>query len=396
MTDYNVAYDAIFLVSCALHSRIPTESELAQMDFDLLYKQVSRQSVQALTYFPLKWYFDNNGALPHGLSVELFKKWEKHYKLSVQKTLAFTVEREKLFSFFESHGIWYMPMKGIIMQNYYPEIGMRQMGDNDIFFDIGRRREVKDHMVENGYDVRMYGVGVHDIYQKAPFYNFEMHAYLYRQSVNETFDKYYENAKERLVKDENNGYGYHFSDEDFYIHALTHIFKHYDHGGLGFRFLADVYVYLRKKEAELDWDYISRELDLLKIKEFEASVRGLSQKLFSDRCVNLRKDPDYLTESESAELSYYIRSGTYGTKDRAMQSNIRKLTGSEEMTAKSKAVYIFRRLFPNMLFYKENYPVLYKYKILIPFFTVYRLFKGAFLRFNQTKSELKLLNKKSK
>ncbi|MBQ7828602.1 MAG: nucleotidyltransferase family protein, partial [Clostridia bacterium] len=316
------------------------------------------------------------------------------YKLSVQKTVAFSVERERILSFFESQGIWYLPMKGIILQNYYPEIGMRQMADNDFFFDIERRGDVRDYMVDHGYEAKTYGMGVHDTYVKKPFYNFEMHAYLYRESVNKAFDVYYNGAKEMLIKDEDNCYGFHFSDEDFYIHMITHIFKHYDHGGLGFRFLADVYVYLKRNEAKLDWEYIPRELDKLQIKEFEEKVRKLSQKLFSDKCVNLRDDPDYLTDEESLELSYYIKSGIYGTKEKAIRSKIRKLTGSEEKTAKGKAKYILRRLFPSMLYYKENYPFLYKYKIFIPFFWVFRTVRGLFVRRNQTKNEMKMLNRK--
>ncbi len=391
---FNSGLDIVFLAACALHGRVPTAEEMSSVDFEWLYKQASRHSMQSITYFALKSYYEKNGALPQGLTEEQYLQFEKDYKKQVQRTVYFSFEREKIIAFLESSGIWYLPMKGIILQNHYPQLGMRQMADNDIYFDISRRKDVKSFMSDSGYEVVAYGQGVHDTYQKQPFYNFEMHVYLYRESTNDTFYEYYKNVKERLVKDEGNSFGYHFSDEDFYIHTLTHIYKHYSHGGLGVRFLMDVFVYLQSKEATLDWDYISAELEKLKIFDFAQTVKSLSKKLFSNECICFRNKTELLSKEELQELEYYINSGIYGTKENAVNSSLKKLTGSEEKNAKGKFKYILSRLFPNMLYYKENYPFLYKTKIFIPFFVVYRIIVKGFSARKTASQEIKVLNKK--
>ena len=50
---------------------------------------------------------------------------------------------------------------------------------------------------------------------------------------------------------------------------------------------------------------------------------------------------------------------------------------SAPIADKTKLRYYLRRLFPDMEFYKSYYPVVYKVKILIPFFVIYRMLRGA-------------------
>lgn len=45
-----------------------------------------------------------------------------------------------------------MPLKGVILKELYPKIGMRQMSDNDILFDETYRKDVVRFMKNKGYD----------------------------------------------------------------------------------------------------------------------------------------------------------------------------------------------------------------------------------------------------
>lgn len=383
--------DAVYLVTCAINQKTPDSVALEKIDYGILAPQIKRHSLQAMAYLAFKSYYDAHGELPASLPIEIFNDWEKVYKRTIRSTVAYAIEREKIFAFFEQKGIWYLPLKGIYLQDFYPVIGMRQMSDNDILFDNEYREIIKDYMVQNGYSVFSFGKGAHDVYQKSPFYNFEMHAYLYMESTNSVFEGYYKNVKERLVKDEGNDYGYHFTDEDFYIHTLTHINKHYVRGGLGIRFLSDLYVFLINKENDLDWDYLTAELSKLELVEFELKLRSLSKKLFTSDAPFLRDDIGYLTDAEQTELRFFVDSGIYGTKEQAVKSELKKLSGSNDVGIKNKAKYVVGRIFPGELYYKENYPFLYKYKVFIPFFVVYRLFKGLVLKGRQTLKELRRL-----
>lgn len=70
---------------------------------------------------------------------------------AVRKVLLFDAERKKLCAWMDSEHIWYLPLKGIILKDYYPSVGMRQMSDNDILFDADAWERVEKHMISDGY-----------------------------------------------------------------------------------------------------------------------------------------------------------------------------------------------------------------------------------------------------
>ena len=57
------------------------------------------------------------------------------YNKAVRKNVILDVERTAIFEEFERKGIWYMPLKGSILKELYPENGMREMADNDVLYD---------------------------------------------------------------------------------------------------------------------------------------------------------------------------------------------------------------------------------------------------------------------
>ncbi|MGN0631114.1 MAG: nucleotidyltransferase family protein, partial [Ruminococcus sp.] len=269
--------------------------------------------------------------------------------------------------------------KGCILKEMYPDFSMRQMADNDILFDVKYQSEIKKYFEDNGYSVISYNKGNHDVYEKPPVLNFEMHTSLFGQIHNLEWKEYYEDIKERLVKDSDNNYGYHFSDEDFYIYIITHECKHYTGSGTGLRSLLDHYVYLQSKQDSMDWEYISAECQKLGIYDFEQQSRKLSQKVFADS-VNELSDEDKLM------LEHYLKSGTYGTLEQYTQQkieNFQKQTGST-----SQLKYIWHRIFPPMYIYEAFFPFFYRHKILLPVGWVYRLIRGVTARRKKVKSEL--------
>ena len=71
--------------------------------------------------------------------------------------------------------------------------------------------------------------------------------------------------------------------------------------------------------------------------------------------------------------------GTYGTQQNAVKKRIQKLQNEDgAFTRKTKWKYYLSRLFPSMEFYETYYSTIYKHKILIPFYIIYRLFRGVF------------------
>jgi hypothetical protein len=376
----------IYLASCALHGTKPEEAVVAEIDLQQLYRLCRAHSLTAIVCMALEGTATFAAASP-----ELQKKWLDEKNKAIRKNILLDAERAKLFAWMDEQGIRYMPLKGSVLKDMYPKMGMRQMADNDILYDAAFQQTVKDHMVAQGYKAVSVGSGNHDEYEKPPVYNFELHRALFGAIHNPLWENYYADVEERLLKDEGNSCGYHFRDEDFYVYMILHAYKHYEGCGTGFRLLLDVYVYIQQKESVLDWLYVDQETGKLEIIQFEQQCRTLAKKLF------LTPDPAFyqtLTEEEQSMLIYLADAGSYGNMSNKVQNSLEKMQPDGEPIQKNvKRQYLIRRLFPDLSWFRMYVPFCYQHRWAIPFYMVYRMFRGALKRPRQILREVRLVRK---
>lgn len=365
-------YTFLYLLMCGVEGKPPSSELLREMNMEDVYQISVYHTLSAMTYMVLEKGQDI-------LEGEVFKNWKKEKDKAIRKNILLDRERERIFAFMEEQGIWHMPLKGIILKEMYPAFGMRQMADNDILYDSNFQNPLCIWMKEQGYKVISCGRGNHDVYEKKPVYNYEMHTALYGGEHNPVWITYYENIKEKLIADKKKKYSFHFTDEDFYIYIITHIYKHFAGSGTGIRSLLDVYIYLQAKEAIMNWDYINKELEKVQVSDFEGKVRHLSQKVFS-------KELQKLTKKEEELLKYFLYSGTYGTLENHVQHRL-------DQFETDKKGYIIKRLVPDEEFYKNYVPFVYQHKWSRPFFIIFRLVRGLFRKDRRIMKEIKALKK---
>ena len=378
-------YDTlIYLISCVLSGK-PPKAELIGCDVNLIVDVARCHSLSSLAVSALSLL---------GLATEPLIA---ERGIAIRKIMLLDAEREAILSELEARKIRYMVLKGVIIKELYPSIGDRQMADNDILFDECNRKAVRDIMLSRGYRVDNYNKGNHDVYLKEPVYNFEMHTALFDSYHFSALSEYFKNALD-LASCTQGGYAHYMSDEYYYLYIKAHEYKHYSAGGTGLRSLVDTFVYLNAKKSSLNWEYIEAELSALGMSEYERETRLLAEKIFSFEFAeanmllyNADKYIDPLSEGERAMLDFFFRSGSYGTTERAVESEMDK-----EKQGSSRAKYIFTRVFPPMAFYKSNYPFFYKYKILIPFLVIGRVFAMIFRRPRSTARKLKAVMKYKK
>lgn len=372
--DYNRALkcgiDMIYLASVSLHRADPDKEKILDMDLHAVYKMAKFHSMQAIAYRGIERAVKKHGA--DIVEQEIYSRMKLSYGKVVKKLVGFDFEREALFAYLEAKGAWYLPLKGIHLQYFYPKIGMRQMVDNDILVEAKYHREVRRFFVDRGYSVVSYGKGCHDVYAKGNL-EFEIHRILMPERNKAIFSfceaavsraEYIEGTRERA-----------FTDEDFYIYFLCHMYKHYSGGGCGIRSLMDIYVYNKKKDSTLDREYIEARLRELDLFDFEVMARDLSSQLFSCDPSELHDLLSSMTEKERDRLFYFIDSGTFGTKSREVQNRLDKLAADKRITPRVKFKYLMRRIFPSFSHYKAAHPVLYKFIITIPFLWFFRLLR---------------------
>ncbi|MBQ4193481.1 MAG: nucleotidyltransferase family protein, partial [Clostridia bacterium] len=80
--------------------------------------------------------------------------------------ILFNAARDDVLRELERNGIWYLPLKGIILKNEYPISALREMSDNDILCDGEKMEQVRSVMISLGYKNTEFGKDNHDVYKK--------------------------------------------------------------------------------------------------------------------------------------------------------------------------------------------------------------------------------------
>ena len=349
------------LIAAYLNNKILNES----IDDNLLSFYIKMSKHHSLTALLYKTIVETHSKV----NPELLKKLEQHYYANLRKHALFEQERNDLFKYLDDNKIDYLPLKGLIVKDYYPDPFTREFADNDILFK-GKDELIKKFFVDKDYEVELYKKSNHDVYLKKPFYNFEMHRELFMEREDLTeFVKYFKNYLDKApIKKKKEHY---LSNEDFYIYFTAHSYKHYSASGCGIRTLVDYYLYLRNNK--LDFKYINKELEKLNLLDFSNQMINLSNKVFNE---------ETLDNDELETLLFIASSGTYGTLEHSVTKGIKK---------KGKFGYTMSRIFPPYSFYKTAYPWAYHVVILIPVAWTIRLFKVLFTNPKKAVTELKMI-----
>ena len=353
----------IYLSGCVLKGEKADKDRISKMDLESLYNASKRQSMAAIVGKALQ---------DAGVQNEAF---EQALAKSVRKNVLLKRELKTITDSFEKNHIWYLPLKGCIMMDYYPSIGLRQMVDLDFFVDSSRILLIRSIMTELGYETVSFNRGTHDIYHKKPVYNIEIHRSLIPEMKElSVIEEYYKNPAE-ILKATESKYAKELSKEDFYIYMIAHAYKHYVVGGTGIRSLMDIYVYLSKFGKSLDMIYVSKELKKLDINDFEETIKNLSFNLYNG---------SRMSYEEKEMLKYIYSSGTYGNMKHYWENRIKYHKGS-------KINYLFKRIFITGEKVQRYYSFFYKYPVFMPLLWIYRILRAIFVRRKRTKTELQFL-----
>lgn len=354
----------LYLLSCALNEVEPKQEE--GVDYNAILSLAKKHQVFNIIAGRISSMPDTPAEI---------KEQFKNYNLSeITRMITINNERKLIFEELSKNEIAFMPLKGLIIKNYYPKESMRQMSDNDILFDVSRRDDVAKIMKVFGYKPTATGENSDD-YFKAPFCTFEFHRTLFFEQ-NE-FCPRFDNLWDNATQDENNPYQYNMGLDDVYIYNVCHMYKHYSTAGCGVRFLADNYLFLKKENDNLNWSYINSRLDEFGILEYEQKSKTLAFKLFEN---------GELDNDEIALLETYINNGIYGDGTIKLQKELENIGGEN-----AKKVYFLKRLFPPKTKMIADYRVLEKKPYLLLAYYIFRLFKALF-NSRKTVDEIKAVN----
>ena len=374
----------IYLIWCSLNDEIPDEALLRETDFEQLFQICQKHKITALTDLSVH-------NLSHDVINDKIKEKFYHKYLNVQRiNILFEAEKERIFEVFEKNKIWYLPLKGCIIKDVWPQSEIREHADIDILFDRTYADKVRTLMADMGYNTKEFGKSYHDTYIKKPIYNFEMHRYLFTND-NEKTTEYYMDINQKMFPAENQKYQYRLSCEDFYIYFIAHAVKHLRLGGTGLRTLVDIYLYLQN--VPLNFSYISEQLSVLEISDEEEKLRNISNKLFS---LENNGNLSLLEDDEKNLLNFIFLSGAYGTIESKAKLELSALSSNQTFSFKNKFIYWTKRIFAVPARYNMRYPKLYKNKVTRPLIHFVRFYNGLTKNRKYLISEFRTVRKMKK
>lgn len=319
---------------------------LTEEEFKNLLKMAKKHEVQPIAAYGL--------LLTGGLTLEQEQYCRKLIYQIMLYQERMDLELRRTCELLEKAQIDYMPLKGAVIREFYPESWLRTSGDIDILVkDADRAAKV---LAEHGY--RNKGKGSHDITVISPLgIPFELHFQLIDTDtrVDQVLEQVWNQAEPR-----EGICHYEMEPELFYFYHIAHMAKHMHHGGCGIRFFTDTL--LLNQKLSLDEGEKTRLLREGGLLPFAKQAEHLSRVWFGD-CA---------PESLDLELEDFIlNSGVFGSR-----SNKVKLARTK---AGTNPGYYFMRFF---LPYDEmilRYPILTKYPFLMPVYWA-RRWAGAVLK----------------
>ena len=204
----------LVLLRCAL-TGAPAPAAPEGLDFDAFFDLARRQQVYNIV-FPLL------AALP-GVPEGEKKRWENYAYTELTRTITMDHERGQLFARLDEAGIDYMPLKGLLLREYYPKTSMRQMTDNDILYDPVGRKQLLRIMRKAGYKMTACGENSDD-FHKPPYATFEFHRTLFFDEKD--FCPRFDGLWQRATRDPDHPHAFVMDVSDNYLYTVAHMYKH--------------------------------------------------------------------------------------------------------------------------------------------------------------------------
>lgn len=272
------------------------------------------------------------------------------YRYEQQNAVYLDIQR-----IFNDEKIEFIPLKGLVVRDYYPKSWMRTSCDIDVLIKQNDVKRATSVLVKNGFqtdNIRHY----HDY----SFYFGETHLELHFTLCenNKQLDKLLSQVWD--YAEQSDGFKFQETGEFFVAHHIAHMAFHFMNGGCGIRPFMDLW--LLKHSDFYSEDLLRAMLDGNRLTAFYKAVCHLSEVWFGNE-----KHTDLSLKMQD----YIIRGGVYGSSVNSTPVGIARNDGNKLKYLLKIAFLPYR----NMCVF---YPSLVKHKILLPFCYVHRVFIKLF------------------
>ncbi len=317
--------------------------------------------------------------LVYGLSRNGFSMEEKSWQREQLKTVCHVeqkiYEQKRIYRALENAEIPFVPLKGTVLRQYYPEAWMRSSVDMDILVPEEQIDKAVEYLIKEcayTYECK----GDHDVILWSPGKHcLELHYSLMPSDFDRSYSGLLSKVWQYTVPNAQSAYHWELTDDMFYFYHVAHMAKHFELGGCGIRPFIDLWILEGIPGADRERrDALLAEGGLLR---FANAARALSRVWFGEAAH---------TEITQKMERYILRGGLFGSVENAVA------VGQQRQGNKLK--YILSRVFLPYTTLKYQFPCLQKHKWLTPLFQVVRWFR--LLLPARSKKALQELRKSSK
>mgnify|MGYP002515716001 FL=1 len=296
-----------------------------------------------------------NDLIPEG---EIRSKFDKQLMMAVYRYERINYELDCLRTVLNEARIPFLPLKGSVIRQYYPEPWMRTSCDIDILVSEEEADRTAQLLVARlGY--RKEGLGSHDI---SLFSEHGVHLELHYSLIEENWVGHMASVLQSVWEHAYPVAGtseYAMSDEMFYYYHLAHMAKHFVYGGCGIRPFLDLWVLNHR--VPFDREKRDRLLEQGSLLTFAARAEALSEVWFGDGAH---------TDVTRQMQAYLLRGGVYGTTENRV--------AVQQVKKGGKLRYALSRIWLPYDVLRFQYPSLTGKKVLLPLYEVRRWFKLLF------------------
>lgn len=228
-------------------------------------------------------------------------------------------------------GIRHVYLRGICLKHDYPVPALRTMSDIDLLVRSEDFSAIRQAMLKIGAEPRE-GDGNHRTYYFPDAHvTVEFHPNLIHCSSPMGIGV---NPGWQYVPEGQQAGEQFMTEAGFYLNVMAHLANHFAMGGVGVRFVLDIWVCRHLRGTQPDRAFVEAELERIGLTRFARLIEELAEAWFSGTPMS----------SELEELADYIMtSGSHGTTDREMLNAVSLSPGKSRLSALMGKVFYPRQ-----------------------------------------------------
>lgn len=300
------------------------------LDWDLFVRLSESHGLGAMVYDGLK----KSG-------IELPQKAEERLNKALMWAMMRDVQmdraRQQLQAALTAAEIPHIFLKGSVLKYNYPIPALRTMSDMDVLVYAGDFEKIMA-VAETLDGQYIEGDGNHRNYVFPGHVKVEFHPNLLHHATPVARQV---NPGWQYVAESSHPFARELTEEGFYLSILCHLAEHFVDGGIGVRFVLDIWVHKHLRKLPMDEAYVTSELKKLGLLDFARNIDELAEVWFGDA-------PATPLTRELGE--YILTSGSHGNTDRAILNALSLSPGG------SRASVLWRKIFYPRAELEDRYP----------------------------------------